>query len=100
MHIKKNMFENIFNMVTDVKEKTRDNIKTRKYIPLFFYHKNMKLIYDMSRVTKPKVIFSLDNNVLWICFISKLVNLMDDRFNEIKSHDCHMFMQTPIPLVC
>jgi hypothetical protein len=30
--------------------------------------------------------------------ISKLVNLMDDRFNEIKSHDCHMFIQHPFHL--
>jgi hypothetical protein len=131
MYIKKNVFENIFNTVTDVKGKTRDNIKTRKSIPLFFHCKNKKLIYDGSRVTKSKVIFSLDNNAQLLVYqwlkslylpyryasniskwlkslylpyryasnISKLVNLMDDRFNKIKNHDCHMVMQTPIPLV-
>jgi hypothetical protein len=29
MHIEKNMFENIFNTVVDVKGKTKDNIKAR-----------------------------------------------------------------------
>jgi hypothetical protein len=30
--------------------------------------------------------------------ISRLVNLEDDRFYRKKSHDCHVFMQTLIPL--
>jgi hypothetical protein len=30
--------------------------------------------------------------------ISRLVNLEDCRLYEMKSHDCHMFMQTLIPL--
>ena len=34
MHIEKNMFENIFNMIMDVKGKTKDNIKTRMDIAL------------------------------------------------------------------
>jgi hypothetical protein len=33
MHIKKNMFENIFNMVMDVKGKKKDNMKARMDIP-------------------------------------------------------------------
>jgi hypothetical protein len=31
-------------------------------------------------------------------YISKLVNLEDDRSYGMKSHNCHMFMQTLIPL--
>jgi hypothetical protein len=34
MHIEKNMFENIFNMIMDVKGKTKDNIKARMDIAL------------------------------------------------------------------
>ena len=109
MHIKKNVFENIFNMLMDIKGKTRNNIKTRKYIPLFFHYKNIKFIYDGPGVIKPKVIFSLNNNAqLLVCqwleslyfsygyasHKSKLVNLMDDRFYEIKSHDYHMVIDT------
>lgn len=30
MHIEKNIFGNIFNIVMDVKDKTKDNIKARK----------------------------------------------------------------------
>jgi len=62
MHIEKNVFGNIFNMVMDVKGKTKDNIKTRMNIALFCHRKNMKLVYVGSRVTKPKASFVLNKN--------------------------------------
>ena len=62
MHIEKNVFENIFNMVMDVKGKTNDNIKAKMDIMLFYHCKNMDLVYDRSRVTKPKASFTLDKN--------------------------------------
>jgi hypothetical protein len=46
MHIKKNMFENIFNTVIDVKRKTKDNIKARLDIALYCNRKNIELVYD------------------------------------------------------
>jgi hypothetical protein len=73
----------------------------------------MKLVYDGSRVAKPKVSFALDKNAQlliyqWLrslCFpdeyasnISKLMNLKDGRLYGMKIHDCHMYMQTLIPL--
>jgi hypothetical protein len=62
MHIEKNVFGNIFNMVMDVKGKTKDNIKTRMDITLFCHRKNMKLVYVGSRVIKPKASFVLNKN--------------------------------------
>jgi len=46
MHIEKNVFENIFNTVMDVKGKTKDNIKARLDLELFCNRTNMKLICD------------------------------------------------------
>jgi hypothetical protein len=62
MHIEKNMFENIFNTIMDMKGKTNDNIKAIIIIHLFCHHKNIKLVYDGSRITKPKANFVLDKN--------------------------------------
>jgi hypothetical protein len=53
MHIEKNVFENIFSTVIDVKGKTKDNIKARLDIALYSNCKNMELVYDESRVAKP-----------------------------------------------
>jgi hypothetical protein len=62
MNIEKNMFENIFNTVMDVKWKTKDNIKDIMDIALFCHRKNIKLVYTGSRVAMPKVSFTLDKN--------------------------------------
>jgi hypothetical protein len=55
MHFEKKMFENIFNTVMDVKGKIKNNMKIRMNVPLFCFHKNMKLVYDGSWVAKPNV---------------------------------------------
>jgi hypothetical protein len=73
----------------------------------------MDLVYDRSRVTKPKASFTLDKNAQLLVYqwlkslrfldghasnISRLVNLKDYRLYGMKSHACHVFMQTLIPL--
>ena len=90
MHIQKNLFESIFNKVMDIKEimdmkeKTKDNIKAIVDISLFCHHKNIELVYDVSRVVKFKASFALNkNSKLLVCklfdghasIISRLVNL-------------------------
>jgi hypothetical protein len=62
MHIEKNVFENIFNTVMDVKGKTKDNIKGRLDVALFCNRKNMKLVCNESRVAKPRASFMLEKN--------------------------------------
>jgi len=62
MHIKKNVFENIFNTITDVKGKTKDNIKARLDVALFCNRKNIELVCDESRVAKPRASFVLEKN--------------------------------------
>jgi len=63
MHIEKNVFENIFNIVIDVKGKTKDNIKARLDVALFCNSKNMELVCDESRVAKQRASFMLEKNV-------------------------------------
>jgi hypothetical protein len=60
MHIEKNVFENIFNTIIDVKGKTKDNIKARLNLALFCNHKNIELVCDGSRVVKPRASFVLE----------------------------------------
>ena len=62
MHIEKNVFENIFNTIMDVKGKTKDNIKARLDVTLFFNRKNMELVCDGSRVAKSRASFVLEKN--------------------------------------
>jgi len=97
----------------DMKGKTKDNIKARMDIALFCNHKNIKLVFDGSRVAKPRASFVLEINAQQLVYqwlkslrfpngyasnISRLVNLEECRLYIIKSHDYHLFMQTLIPL--
>jgi hypothetical protein len=71
----------------------------------------MKLVCDGSRVTKPAALLEKNTQLLvykWLkslCFpdghalnISRLVITEECRLYGMKSHDCHVFMQTIIPL--
>jgi len=97
----------------DVKGKTNDNIKARLNIALLCNRKNMELVFDGSRVTKPRASFVLVKNAQLLVYkwlkslrfpdghasnISRLVNMEECRLCGIKSHDYHVFMQTLIPL--
>ena len=95
----------------NMKWKTKNNMKARINIHLFCYHKNIKLVYDRSRVIKPKANFTLDKNAQLIIYYwlmslyfsdryasnLRLVNLEDDILYIMKSHDHHVFMITLIP---
>jgi len=113
MHIEKNVFENIFNTVIDIKGKTKDNIKARLDVALFCNRQNMELVRDESRVAKPRASFVLKKNTQLLVYkwlkslrfpdghgsnISRLVNMEECRLYGMKSHDYHVFMQTLIPL--
>jgi hypothetical protein len=112
MHIE-NVLKNIFNTVMDVKGKTKDNIKARLDVALFCNCNNMELVCDESRVAKPRASFVLEKNAQLLVYkwlkslrflnghasnISRLVNMEECRLYGMKSHDCHVFMQTLIPL--
>jgi len=73
----------------------------------------MELVYDESGVAKPRASFVLEKNAQLLVYkwlkslrfpdghasnISRLVNIEDCRLYGMKSHDCHVFMQTLIPL--
>jgi hypothetical protein len=57
MHIKKNVFKNIFNMVIYVKRKKKDNINARINIALLYDYCNMRLFNDGVRVVKSEATF-------------------------------------------
>jgi len=72
------MFDNIFNMVIDVKGKTKDNINARMDIALFCHYKNIELVYLGLWVVKLKASFTLDKILRFLdgyaLNISSLVN--------------------------
>jgi hypothetical protein len=73
----------------------------------------MKLVCDRSQVAKPRASFVLEKYAQLLFYkwlkslrffnghasnISRFVNMEECRLYGMKSHDCHVFMQTLIPL--
>jgi hypothetical protein len=46
--LKRTYLKNIFNMMMDVKGKSKDNMKAMMDIPLVCHHKNIELVYFRS----------------------------------------------------
>jgi len=98
--------------------------RSKRHRAIFFFHSfkkrktkfrsDPKLGYDNgSQVVKPKPSFVLDKNAQLLVYqwlkslrfpngrasnISRLVNLKDCKLYGMKTHDCHVFMQTLIIL--
>ncbi|WJX35324.1 hypothetical protein P8452_23334 [Trifolium repens] len=114
MHVEKNVFENIFNTVMNVKGKTKDNDKARKDIALYC-RRNDLLLKTLSngKVLKPRANYTLSfdeaKSVLrWVKelkmpdgYASNLARCADvdhGRMRGMKSHDCHVFLQSLLPI--
>ena len=86
-------------------------MKARMDIPLFCHYKNIELVMISHGSQGPKLVLDKNTQLLayqWLqslCFPdgyasnkSILVNLKDGRLYEIKIHNYHVFIQTPISL--
>ncbi|XP_057739900.1 uncharacterized protein LOC130957009 [Arachis stenosperma] len=114
MHIEKNVFDNIFNTVMDVKGKTKDNANAREDLKIICKRPNLELVFENGKCKKPKATYVLDSQQRrtvceWIkqlkfpdgyaSNISQCINLADGKIYGMKSHDSHVFMERLIPLV-
>ena len=114
MHIENNFFENIINTIMNVHGKTKDNAKSRMDVAYICNKQELHLQLGPSGKTiKPKVKFVLHVDKRrelceWVKELqtpdgscSNLRNIVDPneaKFNNMKSHDCHVFMKTFQPI--
>ncbi|XP_021279209.1 uncharacterized protein LOC110412894 [Herrania umbratica] len=114
MHIERNVFENIFNTMMDVKGKTKDNLKARQNLNMYCKRPELELVEHNGKILKPKASYSLSKEerkivCAWVkqlrlpdsfaSNISHCVNEIDCKFYGMKSHDCHVFFQRLLPIV-
>ncbi|PKA53322.1 hypothetical protein AXF42_Ash010052 [Apostasia shenzhenica] len=113
MHIEKNVFDNIFYTVMNVSGKTKDNLKVKANLELYCNQEGLQLFEDNGRVMKSPALYVLDKTKLqyfckWMTElrlpdgyssnISRCINLENLSFHDMKSHDCHIFMQQLLPI--
>ncbi|CAA3020178.1 Hypothetical predicted protein [Olea europaea subsp. europaea] len=113
MHIEKNVFDNIFNTIMDIKGKTKDNFKARKDLKLYCNRPELHVNEDeRGKLFMPKASYSLTiEQKREVCNCIRNLRMLDGyasnishcvkgdcEFYEIKSHDCHIFMQRLLPI--
>ncbi|KAL0309024.1 UNVERIFIED_CONTAM: hypothetical protein Sradi_5844700 [Sesamum radiatum] len=106
MHIDKNMFDNKFNTVMDIKEKTKDSINIRRDLKIIYNRLELELDKRRSNVM-PKAVYTLGKEQKrrvceWIRglkfsdgYASKLaccIDMTELWMHGMKSQDCHVFM--------
>ncbi|XP_059295324.1 uncharacterized protein LOC132048635 [Lycium ferocissimum] len=110
MHIEKNVFDNVFNTVLNIDNKTKDNPQSR--LDMVNYCDRPQLAKDTSG-KYPKAVYTIDKEERAILFnwvkrlkfpdgyVSNLGRCPDTnakRLFGMKSHDYHVFMQRLMPI--
>ncbi|XP_051140311.1 uncharacterized protein LOC127257857 [Andrographis paniculata] len=111
MHVEKNVFENVFNTIMDVKGKTKDNARARADMTRFCDKKELE--FDTRRQCYPSAAYTLDKVckkefLPWVeqlklpdgymSNVGRCVNMAKYQMFGMKSHDCHVFMQLLLPI--
>ena len=59
MHIEKNVFDNLFNTVMDIKVKTKDNVKARLDLKEYYKRGDLEIVESANgKLFKPKAKYS------------------------------------------
>lgn len=114
MHIEKNYFDNLFNTVMDVTGKTKDSVKARMDLPEYCRRKELWLQEKQNnKFFKPKASYSFTRDQKrkiceWVeqlkmpaghaSNLGKCVDMEHGKLHCMKSHDCHVFMETLLPV--
>lgn len=114
MHIEKNFFENVFNTAMDLNGKTKDNVKARMDMEKFCKRTELELKkLPNGKIVKPKAryAFNLEQKRAvceWVkelkmpdgyaSYMANCVDMEHTKLNGMKSHDCHVFMQSLLPI--
>lgn len=115
MHIEKNNFDNVFYTVLDAKDRTKDNLKARFDLQDMHLRDELHPIVVGTKTMMPKARYTLNKaQVKLVCQwvkdlklpdgyssnISRSCNVEKLKFTNMKSHDCHVFMQRLMPVIC
>jgi predicted amino acid-binding ACT domain protein len=114
MHIEKNVFDNVFNTVMDIKGRTKDNVKARKDLKEVCKSRGLELQEQSNgKMKKPKAnyTFTLEQKrevCEWVkglkmpdgyaSNMARCVDMKEGKLHGMKSHDCHVFMERLLPI--
>jgi hypothetical protein len=113
MHIEKNTFDNIVNIILDVDKRSKDGLNARKDLEAMKIRTDLHADTTGPKPTLPKAIYQMNTDGKHIfCMVIKYarfpdgyasnlfpkVHLDTKKLVGLKSHDCHIIMQDLMPL--
>ncbi|KAL0419334.1 UNVERIFIED_CONTAM: hypothetical protein Sradi_1346900 [Sesamum radiatum] len=112
MHIEKNVFDNIFNTVMDIKEKMKDHMNAHRDLKITCNRPELELNQHRPNVIPKAVYTLLKEQKMRVCerirglkfsdgYASNLpcyIDMKELQIHGMKSQDYHVFMQKLIPI--
>ncbi|CAL9005808.1 unnamed protein product [Prunus brigantina] len=113
MHVEKIVFNTLVGTILDIEGKTKDTIKTRLDLERMGIQRGLWMNRDSDKARRDLAFFSMKPNdkkeflkfVSSVKFpdwyasnIARCVNVDGGKFTGLKSHDCHVFMQSLLPV--
>ncbi|KAL0328180.1 UNVERIFIED_CONTAM: hypothetical protein Scaly_2250600 [Sesamum calycinum] len=106
MHIEKNMYDNIFNIVMDINEKMKENLNARNKLNIICNLSKIevderrpnvmsKAVYTLTKEQKRRTcewISHLKFPNGYALNLARCVSMKELRLHGMKSHDCQVFM--------
>ena len=98
----------------NIKDKTKDNVNARLHMKFLCKRPELEFLDRNGTILKSKVIYALGaaqikEVCLWlkqlrfsdgyVSNIARCVNANERKIYEMKSYDCHVFMQRLLPIV-
>ncbi|KAF5442714.1 hypothetical protein F2P56_035341 [Juglans regia] len=114
MHIEKNICDNVLGTFLNIDGKTKDSANAHRDLANLGLRKELHLQHDGDRVSMSLGCYMLNLNerrkfCAWLSEvkfpdgfasnIARCVSVSDGKIKEMKSHDCHIFMQALLPVV-
>ncbi|XP_042950344.1 uncharacterized protein LOC122282460 [Carya illinoinensis] len=114
MHIEKNICDNVLGTLLNIEGKTKDSANARRDLENLGLRKELHLQHDGDRISMNLGSYMLNLNerrnfCAWLSEvkfpdgfasnIARCVNVSEGKIKGMKSHDCHIFMQTLLPVV-
>ena len=114
MHIKKNVFDNVFNTIMDIQDETKDNVKARMNLIEYCRRKELELhqlpngrylklkakltLFIEQRKAVYKWVSELKIPDGYASNLHRCANLREGKFFEMKSHNYHVFKECLLPI--
>ena len=113
MHIEKNIFDNLFGTLLNVRGMSKDSVKSRLDMEAMGIRKELAPVQRGSCTYLPPAAYSLSRKEKKLFFefldgikvpegyssnVQSLVSIKDLKLKNLKSHDCHVLLQNFLPI--